>query len=162
MEKIINELYREIAETVNEMIPEEWAMFSFYAQISDDGGGTYFYYSPSQELENYKYSLDILDNFHLDEKEFKVKKRKLYSLAKKMREVFKDNEQELWYSFTLTLERTGKLKVNFDYTDWFKTDYSISDQLMIWEYKYLKVMPNDEIGQQLINRYLEEYPNNPI
>ncbi|MFF2484340.1 antitoxin YezG family protein [Paenibacillus sp. NPDC058071] len=162
MEKIINELYREIAETVDAMIPEEWGIFSFYAQISDDGGGTYFYYSPSQEAENYKYSLDIPDNYHIDEKEFKIKRRNLFSLARELREVFKNNEQELWYSFTLTLERTGKLKVNFDYTDWFKTDYSYSDQLIIWEYKYLSAMPKDAKGQQLIVRYLEEYPNNPI
>lgn len=36
MEKEMNKLYREIAETVNEMIPEEWKRFYFYAQISDD------------------------------------------------------------------------------------------------------------------------------
>jgi hypothetical protein len=26
----------------------------------------------------------------------------------------------------------------------------------------LNIMPNDERGQFLINRYLEDYPNNPI
>lgn len=35
MEKELNKLYREIAETVNEMIPEEWEKFYFYAQISE-------------------------------------------------------------------------------------------------------------------------------
>lgn len=39
----MNKLYREIAETVNEMIPEEWEKFYFYAQISETGGGTYFF-----------------------------------------------------------------------------------------------------------------------
>ncbi|HDR7619421.1 TPA: DUF600 family protein, partial [Bacillus mycoides] len=45
MEKEMNKLYREIAETVNEMIPEEWEKFYFYAQISETGGGTYFFYN---------------------------------------------------------------------------------------------------------------------
>ncbi|WP_411801214.1 immunity protein YezG family protein [Bacillus atrophaeus] len=44
------------------------------------------------------------------------KKRKLFDLSEKLREVFKENDQELWYSFTLSLERTGKLNVSFDYT----------------------------------------------
>lgn len=34
---------REIAETVNEIIPEDWNKFYFYAQISENGGGTYFF-----------------------------------------------------------------------------------------------------------------------
>ncbi len=29
MEKEMNRLYREIAETVNEMIPEDWSKFNF-------------------------------------------------------------------------------------------------------------------------------------
>ena len=38
----MNKLYREIAETVNEMIPEEWEKFYFYAQISETGGNLLF------------------------------------------------------------------------------------------------------------------------
>ncbi|MDF9518698.1 immunity protein YezG family protein, partial [Bacillus cereus] len=45
MEIKLNRLYREIAETVHAMIPEEWEKFYFYAQISETGGGTYFYYN---------------------------------------------------------------------------------------------------------------------
>ncbi|MCT2347683.1 antitoxin YezG family protein, partial [Niallia taxi] len=40
MEQRLNDLYRKIAETVNEMIPEQWERFYYYAQISEDGGGT--------------------------------------------------------------------------------------------------------------------------
>ena len=43
MGKGMNRLYREIAKTVNEMIPEDWNKFYFYAQISENGGGTYFF-----------------------------------------------------------------------------------------------------------------------
>ena len=54
MEKEMNRLYREIAETVNEMIPEDWNKFYFYAQISENGGGTYFFYN-TLENKQYKY-----------------------------------------------------------------------------------------------------------
>ncbi|MCY6355862.1 antitoxin YezG family protein [Clostridium sp. ZS2-4] len=162
MEKKLNGLYREIAETVNEMIPENWSKFYFYAQISETGGGTYFFYKPESDVEGYKYSLEIPYEYNIDEKEFEANDRKLYALVKRMREIFKNEEQELWYSFTLMLERTGKLKVHFDYTDWVNTDYSFSDQLIIWEYKYLNEIPEDIKSKELIKKYIEKYPDNPI
>lgn len=52
METELNNLYKEIAETINEMIPEQWEKFWFYAQVSETGGGTYFYYNtpPSHKI----------------------------------------------------------------------------------------------------------------
>ncbi|KFM96364.1 hypothetical protein DJ91_123 [Priestia megaterium] len=40
MEIQLQELYQEIAETVNNMIPEEWERFYFYAQIDESGGAS--------------------------------------------------------------------------------------------------------------------------
>ncbi|MFE6076985.1 immunity protein YezG family protein [Paenibacillus sp. NPDC057886] len=42
-------------------------------------------------------------------------------------------------AFTLSLDSTGKFNINFDYTNWYKTDYGFSDQLKIWKYKYLNI-----------------------
>ena len=50
----------------------------------------------------------------------------------------------------------------YDYTNWFDTDYSFDEQLVIWEYKYLGTEPDDSESKDLISRYLDEYPNNPI
>lgn len=162
MEKILNSLYQQIAETVNEMIQEDWLEFYFYAQISDDGGGIYFFYLPETNPERYEYSLEIPLKYQVNEREFKLNKRKLLLLAEQMRDIFKDNGQELWYSFTLNLERTGKLKVHFDYTKWFDTNYSFSEQLIIWKYKYLNETPQDMALQNLITRYSKEFPDDPI
>ncbi|KGX87154.1 hypothetical protein N781_15845 [Pontibacillus halophilus JSM 076056 = DSM 19796] len=162
MEKRLNELYRKIAETVNEMIPEQWEKFYFYAQISEDGGGTYFFYQPTSDPNCYQYSLEIPFKYQVDEKGFKLNKRMLFSIAEEMREIFKSENQELWYSFTLILERTGKLKVHFDYTNWFDTEYSYSDQMIIWKNKYLGEIPTDENYKALIDKYHNEFPNNPI
>ncbi|TKI63149.1 DUF600 family protein [Lysinibacillus mangiferihumi] len=161
MEKEMNRLYREIAETVNEMIPEDSNKFYFYAQISENGGGTYFYYN-TFENKQYKYSLEIPFKYQIDEDEFERKEDVLYKLSKKLRKVFKDNEQELWYSFTMSLESSGKFKLYYDYTNWFDTDYSFSDQMIIWKNKYLGEVPNDENYKALIAKYYIEFPNNPI
>jgi len=162
MEKEINQIYREISETVNEMIPTQWTKFYFYAQISETGGGTYFFYNTLDNERNYKYSLEIPYEYDIDKEFYKMRDRALFELSNRLRSVFKDNQQELWYSFTLSVNSDGKLKVHYDYTNWFDTDYSFDDQLVIWEYKYLEAEPDDSESKALINKYLNEYPNNPI
>ncbi|MGG4385510.1 immunity protein YezG family protein [Priestia megaterium] len=54
---------------------------------------------------------------------------KLFDLSEKIREIFKENNQELWYSFTLMLDQTGKFSVLFDYTD-----YGLVAKKKIWKY----------------------------
>lgn len=149
LENKLNALYRSIAETVNEMIPEPWEKFLFYAQVSETGGGTYFFYNSQNEPIHFKYSLEIPFEFDIDENEFDQNEMELFKLSEKMRDVFKDHDQEFFYSFTLSLERSGKLTVNFDYTDWFKTDYSFSDQLIIW--KFLKIQFN-KVGIMMLGK----------
>jgi len=105
------------------------------------------------------YSLKIPFKYDVDEKSFKLHKRKLYSLSAEVRDVFQREEQELWYSFTLKLEKTGELTVHFDYTNWFDTEYSFSDQMAIWKNKYLGEEPDDKA---LINKYHSEFPHDPI
>ncbi|PFK77603.1 cytoplasmic protein [Priestia megaterium] len=161
MESQLQELYQEIAETVNNMIPEEWEKFYFYAQIDESGGRTYFFYKYIRD-HSYKYSLDILKHFNISELEFNNEEDKLFDLSEQLREIFKENNQELWYSFTLMLDQTGKFSVSFDYTDWFNTDYGFVAQKKIWKYKYLNEVPIDEKTKNLIEQYLKEYPHNPI
>ncbi|WP_059050547.1 immunity protein YezG family protein [Paenibacillus senegalimassiliensis] len=145
------------------MIPEERHTFYFYAQISETGGGTYFFYNTPENEQNFKYSLEIPFNYYaLDKEQYKLKDRTLFKLSDKLRRIFINYEQEPWYSFTISLDRKGKFKIHYDYTNWFGTKYSFDDQLLIWEYKYLGNNPNNEEEKDVINRYLEEYPKNPI
>lgn len=158
----LNRLYREIAETVHAMIPEEWEKFYFYAQISEAGGGTYFFYNNFRNKQNYKYSVEISFKYEVNEEEFERKEDSLYKLSKELRDVFKDNQQELWYSFTMSLEHSGEFNMHFDYTNWLETEYSFSDQMIIWKRKYLGEVPINENDKALINKYDNEFPNNPI
>ena len=73
MEIKLNRLYREIAETVYAMIPEEWEKFYFYAQISEAGGELTFSITTSEIKENYKYSVEIPFKYEVDEEEFERK-----------------------------------------------------------------------------------------
>lgn len=162
MEKEMDRLYREIAETVAEMIPEDWERFHFYAQISETGGGTYFFYKTIGSDSQYKYSLEIPYKQKVDEEAFEQKEDLLYQLGKELRNVFKYHQQELWYSFTMSLERSGKFKLHYDYTNWFDTEYGFGDQMIIWKRKYLGEMPTDEEDKALISKYERDVPNDPI
>ncbi len=71
--------------------------------------GTYFFYNNFRNKENYKYSVEIPFKYEVDEEEFERKEDFLYKLSKELRNVFKDNQQELWYSFTMSLEHSGNL-----------------------------------------------------
>lgn len=73
MENEMKQLYKEIAETVNKTIPEEWGKFYFYAQISETGGGTYFFYNTLDNESNYKYSLEIPYEYDIDKEFYKMK-----------------------------------------------------------------------------------------
>lgn len=162
MEERLNVLYKEIAETVDSMIPVEWNEFYFYAQVSESGGGTYFFFNSIADPLKFEYSLKIPMNYEINETEFDERERKLLSLAEEMRTIFANNEQDLWYSFTLSFEHTGKLKVHFDYTNWFETSYNFNNQMVIWKYKYLHEVPTIEKHKEIIDKYLMEYPDNPI
>ncbi|MBU5465777.1 antitoxin YezG family protein [Virgibacillus sp. MSJ-26] len=50
MEKQLQNIYQEIADTVNQMISEEWGKVYFYAQISETGLDIYFYYNTPENL----------------------------------------------------------------------------------------------------------------
>lgn len=79
-----------------------------------------------------------------------------------MREVFKNEEQELWYSLTLKLESEGQINVHFEYTNWFDKEYSFSEQMIIWKNKYLGEVPDDENNRALIDKYNSEFRNDSI
>ncbi|UNL87271.1 immunity protein YezG family protein [Priestia koreensis] len=162
MEQEMNQLYRKIAETVNAMIPEKWVKFCVYAQVSETGGGTYFFYNTPEDEFNYKYSLELPFEFNINNEQFNQRERNLFELSDKPRKVFSDYQQELWYSFTLSLDNNGNFKIHYDYTNWFDTNYSFDDQLILWECKYLGNKPDDVESKDLIERYLNEYPDNPI
>jgi len=162
VENEMKQLHKEIAETVNKMIPEEWGKFYFYAQISETGGGTYFFYNTPQNTQSFTYSLKIPFEYHMDQQEFKKCKRKLFELSNQLRNSFENNHQELWYSFTMSVDSNRKLNIHYDYTNWFDTKSSFSDQMMIWKRKYLGEEASEEKDRALIAKYDSEFPNDPI
>ena len=61
----------------------------FYAQISETGGGTYFFYNTLEDEQSYKYSLEIPYEYEIDKEYYKLKDRNLFELSDKLRKVLK-------------------------------------------------------------------------
>lgn len=134
------------------MIPEQWEKVLLLRINCRRRRKNIFFYNTPKKPNEYQYIHEIPFRISIDAATFIVMKRYLFNLSDKMRDIFKENGQELWFSFTMSLERSGKFKVHYDYTD----------QMDICEYNYLGIEPSDSNEQKLIERYLEEYPNHPI
>ena len=135
MEKEMNRLYREIAETVNEMIPEEGKEIFLYAEFREGYKKVFFYYYPESGGEPV-YSLDITDIFNVDDAEFDELENELYNCFSRLREKFKEQNQEIWTSLTFILDNNGKMKINYGYEN--ISDLSPVEKQDKWEAEYLK------------------------
>ncbi|MHC8523512.1 immunity protein YezG family protein [Rossellomorea sp. H39__3] len=76
--------------------------------------------------------------YGVDNKVYSKELHRLFQLTVDLQRVFIENGQEPWFSVTLILERTGKLNVKFDYTDWHSSEFGPSDRIMYFEYKYVR------------------------
>ncbi|MCY7810699.1 antitoxin YezG family protein [Bacillus spizizenii] len=56
------------------------------------------FYNSQNEPKYFKYSLEIPFEFDIDENEFDQCEMELFKLSEKMRDIFKDHDQELFYS----------------------------------------------------------------
>lgn len=53
----MNVLYRKIAETINELIPEDWEEFYFNGEVENGEGGVFFF--TNQQIRNIMFIAEI-------------------------------------------------------------------------------------------------------
>ena len=152
MEEKINSLYNKIANILNETIPEEWDKIYMYAEINEDMQRTFFNYYPKGSNESV-YSLDIPEVFEVSEEEQDQLRYQLSDFLTELWQEFKDSEQEVWTNLTFILESTGKFKIDYDYTD--LSEASPRKQHIIWDYKHLGIMPQNDKDKKIIEEYLK-------
>lgn len=132
----LNALYKEIAQQINDMIPTEWDHFYFNGEVKEGEGGVFFFFTPKGE-EQHIFSHYIPKLYSVDKSVYNKELHELFQLTVELQKVFKDKEQDLWFSVTLILNDTGKLSVYFDYTNWYESDFGPTDRIKYFEYKYI-------------------------
>ncbi|WP_196591662.1 immunity protein YezG family protein [Pectinatus frisingensis] len=134
--KKMEELYGQIADLLNQMIPEEWSRILLYSEVREGMSQVYFYYYRTSQ-DKPIYSLDIVDIYNIDKQNFKNFDHKLYDCFERLWEEFKIQGQEPWTHLTFFLDSTGKMKIDYSYED--VSEISPVEQQEKWEAKYLSL-----------------------
>lgn len=154
MEQQMDQLYPLIAEHVLSMIPDDnWNEIYLYAEILDGSREVYFYFNTS-ENEAFIYSHDIPEKYSVNEKIYDKLLLELQTKFKELRQIFIDNDQDAWTNLTLTLKYPGKLKIHYDYEDIIASTLTPTQRQMIFEYRYLGLLPENEKNKRFVENYL--------
>ncbi|MGM9928558.1 MAG: immunity protein YezG family protein [Bacillus sp. (in: firmicutes)] len=132
----LNELYKEIAQQINDMIPIEWDDFYFNGEVKEDEGGVFFFFTPKGEKQHV-FSHYIPKLYNVDKRVYNKELHKLFQLTVELQKVFLDYDQEPWFSVTLLLNDAGKLNIHFDYKNWQESEFGPADRIKYFEYKYI-------------------------
>ena len=160
--KKIKEMYEDIQKRIFYMIPEKWDKMYLYAAVSDliDGhktGELFFYYIPKGIFKKNPVNVyEIPQKFNLDEKEYLKLVNILYQKIVELREEFKKIEiVPTWTNLTITIEGI-KFKVEYDYEDLNKSNFSSYERHVIWRYNYLGIGSEqlNKKEKKIIERYL--------
>lgn len=133
--RIMEQTYQQIGNILVNIIPEKWKEILLYAEFREGYKKVFFYYYPETGGEPV-YSLDITDIFNVDDAEFDGLENELYNCFSRLREEFKEQNQEIWTSLTFILNNTGKMKINYGYEN--ISDLSPVEKQDKWEAEYLK------------------------
>lgn len=136
-------LYSEIQKKLFYIIPEKWESIFLYASIIDVPnqkpiGEMYFYYLPKGIIKKkYVNSYEISNLFNIDEEQYSKLITDVYSLIKSLRECFIRMKRKSWSNLCISIENY-QFKIEYDYEDLRKSEYSSYEKHVIWRYNYLK------------------------
>lgn len=132
--KKMEDIYLKIANTLLNIITEEWDRVLVYSEIRTGYERMYFYYYPKNKLKPI-YSLDIVDNFEVDEDLVEENEMKLYDCFRELWNEFENQEQEKWTYLTFILDSEGKMSIDYNYSN--VSEISPVDKQDKWMKKYL-------------------------
>lgn len=114
--KMTEQIYQQVANTLVNIIPEEWKKIFLYAEYREGYKKVFFYYYTHSRSKPV-YSLDITDLYNISEDNYEEMENELYKCFARLWEEFRKQEVEQWTNLTFILDSTGKMKVNYGYED---------------------------------------------
>nr|WP_318539756.1 immunity protein YezG family protein [Terribacillus saccharophilus] len=127
-------MYQQIANTLVDMISEEWDKIYLYAEYREGYKKVFFYYYPENKSKPI-YSLDIIDIFNIDEDDFDRLENELYTCFTNLWLEFSQQELDSWSHLTYILDSNGKMKINYGYDD--LSEISPVEKQEKWESEYI-------------------------
>ncbi|MEJ9312263.1 antitoxin YezG family protein [Priestia megaterium] len=155
MELKLNNIYQKIADSLIEIIPEDWTEIYLYAELGEGSQTSYFFYYPTGNEEPV-YSHDIPEIFGVSEQVYEELWSEQLEYFRELANVFKENKQEPWTNLTLYLNNEGNFNVDYGYENILNIDPY--EQQVVWEYKHLGIVSEDEYDKKIIEKFFP--PNN--
>lgn len=149
----MGEIYQQIADGINEIIPSEWERVILYAEILDDSSEVFFYFNTPQN-EDFIYSHNIPEHYHVSEEIYEELLFELHDLFEELRDEFKENNQDVWTNLTLNLEISGEFSIDYNYEDVIQSPYTLSQRQTIWTYKNAGNYPKSKSLKSFLEQYL--------
>ena len=159
--KRIKEIYEDIQKKLFYMIPEKWESLFLYCSILDhpdkEGktGELFFYYIPKGIFKKKPVNVyEIPAKFNLEENQYLRLVQMLYSKIKELRKEFQKEDSNVWTNLTMSIQNL-RFKVEYDYSDLSKSDFSSYERHVIWRYEKLGV-GEEQISKQdknILKRY---------
>ncbi|MCU7558163.1 antitoxin YezG family protein [Macrococcus capreoli] len=147
MEQLINKKIIEIIEYVNEMIPEEWDEFYVNGDINGEEGGIFFSYRINDEWIYSHDMYDIYEGYTMEE--YEKDWDTLFYLAVDLQQIFRDHDQPIWSKVILHVDENMKLTTEFDYADWYNSEYVDYEYMDYFRDEYLN-QPPKHVGMDVV------------
>ena len=151
----LNNIYQEIANNANQIIPDEWKDIFMESEVTKEGGSVFFFYTLKKE-QGIFYSHNIPIKFNVSKQVYKDILNELYECFKELRKEFIKNNQEVWTTCTFILNDDGKANISFGYINWLENDFTLGTRIDYFKYKYFGELPEQ---QRLIDevKQLEQF-----
>ena len=159
----MKELYKEIQQSLFDMIPEKWNKIFLYASVIDgrnrlETGEMYFYYIPKGILKREPVNVyEVPNKFNLDENSYFKLADDLYGIIKKLRKEYIAINGTLWTNIVISIE-DFMFKVEYGFENLATSPYSNYDRHLVFRYKYLKTGLNSysKREKQMVLDYIDK------
>lgn len=143
------------------MIPEKWDKLYLYSCVIDmpknvKTGELFFYYIPKGVLKKKPVNVyEIPNKFNLDENQYFKLVELLFNKIKQLREEFRKVDTEAWSNITLIIENS-RVRVEYDYEDLKKSNFTSYERHIIWRFKYLGIGPEQvsKKDKEILKRFV--------
>ena len=160
----VEELYKQIQESLFYMIPEKWDKVYLYASIVDQKnnlqtGEMFFYYIPKGILKKNPVNVyEVPMKFNIDESRYFGLADELYGIIKSLRLEYYYAGEKLWSNVTISIE-SFKFTIEYNYDDLLSSNYSSYDRHVVWRFKHLN-MPLSSLSKkekEVVKTYLQDW-----
>ncbi|MFM9276547.1 immunity protein YezG family protein [Paenibacillus jiagnxiensis] len=151
-EQKLENIYQNIAETIIETIQEDWVKVILYGEVVEGAQKAFFFYYSKLD-DQLIYCRDIPEMFEFSLESYKQLMDNLITYLKELKNEFINNGQEAWTNLTMSFTDTGEFNIDYNYED--LTDADDHERDIIWEYKHLGIVPEDEDDNEFLEEYLK-------